>query len=65
MKPPKLFYLMSNQPLLLKIAKTHVWARKKQSAIAALGVTFGIGTFITLMSFNDGFEWFVRRVNSE
>ena len=54
MKPPKLFYLMSNQPLLLKIAKTHVWARKKQSAIAALGVTFGIGTFITLMSFMTG-----------
>ena len=54
MKPPKLFYLMSNQPLLFKIAKTHVWARKKQSAIAALGVTFGIGTFITLMSFMTG-----------
>lgn len=40
--------------ILLKIAKTHVFARKKQSSIAALGVTFGIGTFITLMSFMTG-----------
>lgn len=45
---------MSKLPLLLNIAKTHVWARKKQSAIAALGVTFGIGTYITLMSFMNG-----------
>ncbi len=40
--------------LLLHIAKTHIWARKKQSAVAALGVTFGIGTYITLMSFMTG-----------
>lgn len=40
--------------VLLNIAKTHVIARKKQSTIAALGVTFGIGTFITLMSFMTG-----------
>ena len=45
---------MKNNPLLFRIAKTHVVARKKQSAIAALGVTFGIGTFITLMSFMTG-----------
>ena len=40
--------------VLLKIAKTHLLARKKQSAIAALGVTFGIGTFIILVSFMTG-----------
>lgn len=45
---------MKNKNLLFQIAQTHVWARKKQSAIAALGVTFGIGTFITLMSFMTG-----------
>ncbi|MCC7299401.1 MAG: ABC transporter permease [Bacteroidia bacterium] len=40
--------------ILLKIAKTHLMARKKQTAIAALGVTFGIGTFIILVSFMTG-----------
>jgi len=40
--------------ILLKIAKTHLLARKKQSAIAALGVTFGIGTFVVLVSFMTG-----------
>lgn len=40
--------------VLFTIAKTHLWARKKQSAIAALGVTFGIGTFIILVSFMTG-----------
>lgn len=45
---------MSRSSLLIHIAKTHVLARKKQSAIASLGVTFGIGTFITLMSFMTG-----------
>lgn len=41
-------------PLLLGIAKTHLLARKKQSAIAALGVTFGIGVFIIMVSFMTG-----------
>lgn len=40
--------------VLLKIAKTHLLARKKQSAVAALGVTFGIGAFIILVSFMTG-----------
>jgi lipoprotein-releasing system permease protein len=40
--------------VLFDIAKTHLWARKKQSTIAALGVTFGIGTFIILVSFMTG-----------
>lgn len=40
--------------LLLKIAITHLKARKKQTAIAALGVTFGIGIYIILISFMTG-----------
>ncbi|MBL7810646.1 MAG: ABC transporter permease [Bacteroidetes bacterium] len=43
-----------NSRVLLKIAKTHLLARKRQSAIAALGVTFGIGTFVILVSFMTG-----------
>lgn len=40
--------------LLLNIAKTHLWSRKKQSAIAGAGVTFGIASFIILVSFMTG-----------
>ena len=43
-----------NRNVRLAIAKTHLLSRKKQSAIAALGVTFGIGTFIILVSFMTG-----------
>jgi len=40
--------------VLLHIARTHIVTRFKQSAIAALGVTFGIATFIILVSFMTG-----------
>ncbi|MDF1698433.1 MAG: ABC transporter permease [Saprospiraceae bacterium] len=40
--------------VLFAIAKTHIFTRIKQSAIAALGVTFGIATFIILVSFMTG-----------
>lgn len=43
-----------NFKLLLSISKTHLWTRKKQSLIASLGVTFGIGTYIILMGFMNG-----------
>lgn len=43
-----------NWGILLTISKTHLLARIKQSGIAALGVTFGIGTFIILVSFMTG-----------
>jgi lipoprotein-releasing system permease protein len=45
---------MKSPGLILDISRTHLLSRKKQSIIAALGVTFGIGTFITLMSFMTG-----------
>jgi len=40
--------------LILSISKTHLLTRKKQSLIAALGVTFGIGTYIIMMGFMNG-----------
>jgi lipoprotein-releasing system permease protein len=40
--------------LLISISRTHLLARIKQSLIAALGVTFGIMMFISLMSFMTG-----------
>lgn len=43
-----------NSRLLLGIAKTHLLTKVKQTAIAALGVTFGIGSYITLVSFMTG-----------
>lgn len=45
---------MSRIGLILDITRTHLASRVKQSAIAALGVTFGIGTFIILVSFMTG-----------
>lgn len=40
--------------VLLQIARTHLLSRLRQSAIAGLGVTFGIATFIILVSFMTG-----------
>ncbi len=45
---------MSRVGLLLEISKTHLLAKKKQTLVAALGVTFGIGMFIIMMSFMTG-----------
>ncbi len=45
---------MTNFKIILDISRTHLMSRFKQSVIAALGVTFGIGTFIILMGFMTG-----------
>ncbi|WP_425237622.1 ABC transporter permease [Ulvibacterium sp.] len=45
---------MINWRVILSISRTHLLTRIKQTAIAALGVTFGIGTFIILVSFMTG-----------
>lgn len=45
---------MRKLKLILSITKTHLFSRKKQTAVAALGVTFGIGTYIIMMSFMTG-----------
>lgn len=38
----------------LQIARTHLFAKKKQTAIASLGVTFGIAMFILMISVMTG-----------
>ncbi|MBR9860287.1 ABC transporter permease [bacterium] len=43
-----------NWRVIIQIAGRHLITRKKQTGVAALGVTFGIGTFIILMSFMTG-----------
>lgn len=43
-----------DQQLLFYIAGKHIFSRFKQSVIAALGVTFGVGMFITLSTFMTG-----------
>ena len=45
---------MTNWKVILSISKTHLLSRLKQTGIAALGVTFGISTFIILVSFMTG-----------
>ena len=45
---------MTNWPLLLSIAQKHLLSRVKQSSVAAMGVTFGIATFIILIGFMTG-----------
>lgn len=45
---------MTNWTVILSIAKTHLLTKIKQTATAALGVTFGIGSYITLVCFMTG-----------
>jgi lipoprotein-releasing system permease protein len=45
---------MTNYKIILAITKTHLISRFKQTSVAALGVTFGIGTFIIMVSFMTG-----------
>ena len=43
-----------NWSIILNIAKTHLITKIKQTSTAALGVTFGIGSYITLVCFMTG-----------
>lgn len=43
-----------NWRIILSIAKTHLLTKIKQTVIAGLGVTFGIGSYIALVSFMTG-----------
>jgi lipoprotein-releasing system permease protein len=45
---------MTNWTVILSIAKTHLLSKIKQTSTAALGVTFGIGSYITLVCFMTG-----------
>jgi len=45
---------MNSLLLILEITRVHLLAKKKQTIVAALGVTFGIGMYIIMMSFMTG-----------
>ena len=45
---------MTNWKVILHIAKTHLLTKMKSTVTASLGVTFGIGAYITLVSFMTG-----------
>jgi len=45
---------MTQWKVLFDVSKNHLLSRKKQTITASLGVTFGIGTFIILVSFMTG-----------
>ncbi|GGD43327.1 ABC transporter permease [Muriicola marianensis] len=45
---------MTNWSVILNIAKTHLLTKMKSTVTASLGVTFGIGAYITLVSFMTG-----------
>ncbi len=45
---------MISWKVILNIAKTHLLTKFKQTATATLGVTFGIGAYITLVCFMTG-----------
>ncbi|MFP2997312.1 FtsX-like permease family protein [Spongiivirga sp. MCCC 1A20706] len=45
---------MNNYKVILSIARTHLVTKMKSTITAALGVTFGIGAYITLVCFMTG-----------
>jgi lipoprotein-releasing system permease protein len=49
-------------PINLEIVKTHLLSRKRQTLVAMLGVTFGIGMFILLISFMKGMNGFFEDI---
>lgn len=46
--------------VILKIAKTHLMSKPKQTLVAMLGVTFGIGMFIMMISLMTGLNNFTE-----
>jgi len=49
-------------PVNLTIVKTHLLSRKRQTVVAMLGVMFGIGMFILLISFMKGMNNFFQDI---
>lgn len=47
-------------PVNIEIAKTHLLAKKRQTMVAMLGVTFGIAMFILMISFMNGFNEYLE-----
>lgn len=54
-----------NFRLLLSISLVHLKQRHKQTIVAALGVTFGIGMYITMVSFMGGLNDFMDGLTLE
>ncbi|MCE7057425.1 ABC transporter permease [Algoriphagus sp. AGSA1] len=48
--------------VILSIAKTHLLAKPKQSLVAMLGVTFGIGMFVAMVSLMSGLNNFTEEL---
>lgn len=44
----------------LGIAKTHLLAKKRQTLVAMMGVTFGIGMYLLMISFMSGFNEYLE-----
>ncbi|MFN8277995.1 MAG: ABC transporter permease [Chitinophagales bacterium] len=44
----------------IEIAKTHLLAKKKQTLVAMMGVTFGIGMYLLMISFMSGFNEYLE-----
>lgn len=49
-----------NISIAAQIAQTHLMAKKRQTLVAMLGVTFGIAMFITMISFMQGVNQFLE-----
>jgi lipoprotein-releasing system permease protein len=49
-------------PVNIQVVKKHLLSRKRQTIVAMLGVTFGIGMFILLISFMKGMNEFFENV---
>ncbi|KIC94855.1 ABC transporter permease [Flavihumibacter solisilvae] len=49
-------------PVNLKIVKVHMLSRRRQTIVAMMGVTFGIGMFILMMSFMKGMNDFFETI---
>jgi lipoprotein-releasing system permease protein len=48
--------------VVIRIAKTHLISKPKQTIVAMLGVTFGIGMFITMVSLMTGLNRFTEEL---
>jgi lipoprotein-releasing system permease protein len=46
--------MMRNLSIIVEISRIHLLAKKKQTIVAALGVTFGVSMYIIMMSFMTG-----------
>ena len=46
--------MIRNLSIIVDISRTHLLAKKKQTIVAALGVTFGVSMYIIMMSFMTG-----------